>query len=144
MAALKNACVRYRRWEEDDEDDEDGDEDADGELVAWAFLGVDGSLTSLHTEAAHRGKGLARAVVRGLLSMDQGIGNHERIERAAYGEGYMGGWAGWATSDVYWDNRGGHGVAKGLGGREGWVNRWVGCDLGRCREVWRRQSEGEA
>ena len=35
--------------------------------IAWAFLGVDGSLSSLHVEPAHRRQGLAKAVSRRLL-----------------------------------------------------------------------------
>ncbi|KAM0327599.1 hypothetical protein ACHAQA_005892 [Verticillium albo-atrum] len=35
---------------------------ADGTPVAWAFLGPDGSMCSLHCEEQHRRKGLARAV----------------------------------------------------------------------------------
>lgn len=37
------------------------------DLIAWAFLGPDGSLTSLHVEPAHRGRGLAKAVSRRLF-----------------------------------------------------------------------------
>lgn len=38
-----------------------------GKLVAWAFLGVDGSLTSLYVEPEHRGRGLAKAASGRLL-----------------------------------------------------------------------------
>lgn len=38
-----------------------------GELIAWAFLGVDCSLSSLHVEPQHRGKGLAKSVTRKLF-----------------------------------------------------------------------------
>lgn len=86
----------------------------EGEVVAWAFLGADGSFSSLHTMPEHRGKGLAGAVVRGLMRKGEG----------------------WMSSDVYWDNEGGKGVARGLGGREGWVVHWVGCDLEAVRRVW--------
>ncbi|KXJ95537.1 hypothetical protein Micbo1qcDRAFT_171892 [Microdochium bolleyi] len=39
----------------------------DGTLVAWAFLGPDSSLTSLHCEPEYRGKGLAKAVAIKIL-----------------------------------------------------------------------------
>ncbi|KAJ5396489.1 Acyl-CoA N-acyltransferase [Penicillium cosmopolitanum] len=39
-------------------------EEGDGEEmpIAWAFLGLDGALSTLHVEEAHRGKGLALAL----------------------------------------------------------------------------------
>ncbi|KAL8734208.1 MAG: hypothetical protein Q9166_001694 [cf. Caloplaca sp. 2 TL-2023] len=131
LGSWANVCVRYH--------DPDGSTlEAKGEekLVGWAFLSPDGSLSSLHVEAAHRGKGLARAVTRrlmmGLLSSEE-----ERFEGCGKGERGRG----WMSSDVYWDNEGGKGVAKGLEGRHGWVCRWVRADLGRGREVWRREVE---
>ncbi|KAL6235317.1 hypothetical protein BDW75DRAFT_209861 [Aspergillus navahoensis] len=40
----------------------------DGEMpIAWAFLGFDGSLSSLHVEPDHRGRGLAVAVGREVM-----------------------------------------------------------------------------
>ncbi|KAL8694887.1 MAG: hypothetical protein Q9218_000551 [Villophora microphyllina] len=123
LAMLVNACVRYYL---------EGAEA--GLLVAWAFLGADGSLNSLHTMPGHRGKGLAAAVVRRLMKgmLDEGD------EEKPFGEGKRQRGDGWMCSDVYWDNEGGKGVAKGLGGREGWVDHWVGCDLRAVRRVWRR------
>ncbi|KAJ5965328.1 Acyl-CoA N-acyltransferase [Penicillium waksmanii] len=51
------------------------EEEAEGEEmpIAWAFLGLDGALSTLHVEEAHRGKGLALALSketmrRGLVS----------------------------------------------------------------------------
>lgn len=127
LAVLKNACVRYRSDEHNK---------GEGEVVAWAFLGVDGSLNSLHVEPAHRGKGLARFVVGELIrSGVGGKGGGMTEEEREEGEENE---KGWISSDVYWDNEGGHGVARGLGGRGGWVNRWVGCNLRRVKEVWER------
>lgn len=44
------------------------DADAEGEEeeqpIAWAFLGLDGPLATLHVEPEHRGKGLALALSR--------------------------------------------------------------------------------
>ncbi len=123
--------------------------------IAWAFLGVDGSLTSLHVEPAHRGLGLAKAVARRLFRCladdaagmgfravinDDGDDEDDRMRRdegggggaaaAAVVGGYDGGGAeGWAHSDVAEDNFESAGVAKALGGREGWRVRWVSVDL---------------
>jgi len=113
----------------------------DSQLIAWAFLGVDGSLTSLHVEPAHRGKGLAKAVSRKLLKQlaeDPGAVGFRPLPAAlGGGEEGMGKGEGWADSDVAVDNLEGAGVARGLGGERGWEVRWVGVDLGRVREVVR-------
>lgn len=100
----------------------------DGELVAWAFLGVDGSLTSLHVEPPYRGKGLAKACSARLFSL---------LAREPEAMGFRPldtkGGEGWAHSDVAEDHFESAGVARGLGGREGWRIRWVGVDLDRVR-----------
>ncbi|KAL5001300.1 hypothetical protein BDV10DRAFT_14265 [Aspergillus recurvatus] len=41
--------------------------------IAWAFLGFDGSLSSLHVEPEHRGKGLAVAVGREVMKRGVGV-----------------------------------------------------------------------
>lgn len=123
LVVLKDSCVRFR-----------SDDEEDAKPIAWAFLGVDGSLNSLHVEPEHRGKGLARSVVGELIR--RGVGGKGGTDGEQEEEAEE---KGWISSDVYWDNEGGHGVAKGLGGKEGWANRWVGCDLRRVREVWGRE-----
>lgn len=130
--------------------------------IAWAYLGVDGSLTSLHVEPLHRNLGLAKAVTRRLLGCladdtagmgfrdvdpvtvdgsnnddddrdgsnnDNDDSNGNDNEGARKGE-YGGGGKGWAHSDVAEGNVGSVGVARGVGGKEGWRVRWVGVDLG--------------
>ncbi|CBF69640.1 hypothetical protein AN6353.2 [Aspergillus nidulans FGSC A4] len=42
-------------------------QDAEEMPIAWAFLGFDGSLSSLHVEPEHRGRGLAVAVGREVM-----------------------------------------------------------------------------
>lgn len=111
------------------------------DLIAWAFLGPDGSLTSLHVEPAHRGRGLAKAVSRRLfrrLADDaSAVGfrpvaidddDDDNGDGDDGDDGVTGG--GWAHSDVAVENAGSAGVARGLGGKEGWRVRWVGVDLG--------------
>lgn len=101
-------------------------QEGEGELIAWAYIGVDGSLSSLHVEPEHRGKGLAKAACRKLfrdLGVDpRGMGFLE-VEGDAM--------EGWAHSDVALENKESAGVARGLGGREGWRVRWVSVDLER-------------
>ena len=87
LSVLRNVCVKF-----------------EGQVVAWCFLGADGSLSSLHVEEEYRGKGLARGVVGELMRRGMVEG----------GEGMREGW-GWVTSDVYWDNEAGKGVARALG-----------------------------
>ncbi|MCJ1394071.1 hypothetical protein MMC18_006949 [Xylographa bjoerkii] len=100
----------------------------DGQLVAWAFLGPDGSLTSLHVEPECRGKGLGKLVTRRLFGLLA-----QRGETSGFGDVRVG--EEWCHSDVAADNAGSIGVARGLGGEEGWECFWGWVDLG---EVGRR------
>ncbi|RDW90263.1 uncharacterized protein DSM5745_02038 [Aspergillus mulundensis] len=51
----------------------DGNGEGEGEMpIAWAFLGFDGSMCSLHVEPEHRGRGLA--VLVGREVMKRGVG----------------------------------------------------------------------
>lgn len=110
-----------------------------GALVAWAFLGVDGSLTSLHVEPEHRGRGLAKAVSRRLfrsLADDASAMGFRAADGAGDGVG-VGGYGrgeGWAHSDVAEENLGSAGVARAMGGEEGWRVRWVSVDLAAVAE----------
>ncbi|RYP72676.1 hypothetical protein DL771_004012 [Monosporascus sp. 5C6A] len=80
----------------------------DGTPVAWALLGPDSSLSSLHCEPEYRGRGLAKAVAVKLM----------RDHLKDYGdEGY-----GWA--DVAPDNPSSQGVCKSLGGQIAWTVSW--------------------
>ena len=129
-----------------------------GQLVAWAFLATDGSLKSLHVEAEHRGQGLAKAVSRRLLAAlaeDSGaVGFRDVVDGGGggggdgngngdgeEGKGKHNGDEGWACSDVAVDNVESAGVARGLGGREGWRVRWVSVDLGMVETVVGRVGE---
>lgn len=181
----------------------EGQEESRGELIAWAFLGPDGSLTTLHVEPAFRGRGIAKVLTRrlfGLLAPGAGEGVGGAVEgggeekgreraggtgnvRGIEGVGYAGGvevagggggntaggvggagvgGAGglnphpsneegkpghdhlppsgfldiapgqeWAHSDVSIDNVESAGVARSLGGEEGWWVFWTWVDLGR-------------
>ncbi|RYP42834.1 hypothetical protein DL768_010203 [Monosporascus sp. mg162] len=84
----------------------------DGTPVAWALLGPDSSLSSLHCEPEYRGRGLAKAVAVKLM----------RDHLKDYGdEGY-----GWA--DVAPDNPSSQGVCKSLGGQIAWTVSWADLD----------------
>ncbi|KAL6168237.1 hypothetical protein ACJQWK_05892 [Exserohilum turcicum] len=59
--------------------------------VAWTFLGLDGSLVSLHTEEAYRGKGIAKAVAARLLRQHaQGLAVDNQGNAWSHADVYMG------------------------------------------------------
>ncbi|MCJ1404677.1 hypothetical protein MMC11_007903 [Xylographa trunciseda] len=97
-------------------------EGTEGQLVSWAFLGPDGSLTSLHVEPEFRGKGLGKLVTRRLFGLLA-----QRGKRSGFGDVGVG--EEWCHSDVAADNAGSIGVARGLGGEEGWECFWGWVDL---------------
>lgn len=117
--------VRTRQQEEGDGGEEQREED--WQPVAWAFLGLDGSLTSLHVEPGWRRRGLAKALAAKLFR-DEGMeavgGGVVRDLR----EGLM-------HSDVAVDNKESTGVCVSLGGRAAWDCYWIRVDLDRVREV---------
>jgi len=104
-----------------------GDGGGHGRLVAWGFVGVDGCLSTLHVEAAERGKGLGKAVAGRLVGM---VGDSKG---EGGGEGGGGGedGRGWVSGDVAVGNEGSEGVMRGVGGKRGWTVRWVAVDLER-------------
>ncbi|KKY34545.1 putative gcn5-related n-acetyltransferase [Diaporthe ampelina] len=63
-----------------------GVRDATGTLVAWGFIGVAGTLSTLHVEEPYRGKGMAKAVATKVLQ-EHSFGND-----------------GWGSADVHIDN----------------------------------------
>jgi len=85
--------------------------------VAWAFLGVDGSLSTLHVEEKYRGKGVARAVAVRLwetnLEVFTGKDGDEK----------------WASADVATYNRESNAVCKALGGKVAYIDYWLRVDV---------------
>jgi GNAT superfamily N-acetyltransferase len=87
--------------------------------VAWTFLGLDGSLTTLHTEEEYRGKGIAKAVAARIMRLyAPGL--------AVDHEGNA-----WSHADVYTGNVQSEGVCRSLGGEALWKCFWVRIDLER-------------
>ncbi|KAK5996446.1 hypothetical protein PT974_01780 [Cladobotryum mycophilum] len=72
--------------------------------IAWALLGLDGSLISLHCEEAYRRKGLAKTLAGKLM----------RQSMAEYGRGA------WGSADVSATNDGSRGMCKALNGKIHW------------------------
>ncbi|KAF2663009.1 hypothetical protein K491DRAFT_686168 [Lophiostoma macrostomum CBS 122681] len=85
--------------------------------VAWTFLGLDGSLTTLHTEPQYRGKGIGKAVAAKIF-------RDYAPELAVDNEG-----SAWAHADVYKGNVQSEAVCGSLGGSALWTIFWVRVDL---------------
>ena len=105
------------------------------ELMAWAFIGVDGTLTSLHVEERWRGRGLGKEVARraaGLVAAGAGMAG------VGDGGGRTAAEEEWLHSDVARSNGESAGVARALGGVEAWHVYWVWADLERV-ERWARE-----
>ena len=97
-----------------------------GEAVGWGFVGKDGSLSSLHTEVEHRGRGLAMGVARELMRRSEGWfdvtrGRTVRVERGDC----------WVHSDVSEDNMSSWRVMEKLGGKKMWRVSWIEIDLSK-------------
>lgn len=131
------AVFRDRTADVDEDEDEDegggggdgeagvvggkeGEGEGQGEMVAWGFLGVDGSLTSLYVEEGYRGLGLAKAVTGRLLR-----------EKTVGGGWFEGVRDGFGHAIVAGENGASLGVCGRLGARFGWDVYWVRVDLGR-------------
>lgn len=127
LARLRGVGVREVAGEGGGGGGGDGDGGGEGRLVAWGFVGVDGCLSTLHVEAAERGKGLGKAVAGRLVGM---VGESKR---EGGGEGAGGGedGRGWVSGDVAVGNEGSEGVMRGVGGKRGWTVRWVAVDVER-------------
>lgn len=92
-------------------------DEEDAAPVAWAFVGLDGSLTTLHAEESHRRMGLGRALSAKLFREEMGRFWEEGVQRVAHGNVVVG-------------NEASAAMCGRLGGREGeWVY-WVMVDLG--------------
>ncbi|KAH9879220.1 hypothetical protein J1614_002659 [Plenodomus biglobosus] len=92
------------------------DEDS-GAIIAWTFIGLDGSLTTLHTEEKYRGKGIAKAVAASIIRQyapDSAIDERGNA---------------WSHADVYTNNVQSEMVCKSLGGVAMWKCFWLRVDL---------------
>ncbi|OBT82771.1 hypothetical protein VE02_08084 [Pseudogymnoascus sp. 03VT05] len=105
--------------------------DDGGEMVAWAFVDVDGSLATLFVVAEQRGKGLAKAVA-GALMGKLGRGEFRGINGGRSGavdgdDGLLpfGQGSGWVHSEVKEGNSRSENVVGGLGGKRCGMSRYV-------------------
>lgn len=97
--------------------------------VAWGFIGLDASLTTLHTELEHRGKGLAVLLARELLRIQD---EHFKTLAQNGDENLKAeGRVGWGHADVEHDNLRSRRVMEKAGGSVVWENCWVELELER-------------
>ncbi|SMR54856.1 unnamed protein product [Zymoseptoria tritici ST99CH_3D1] len=94
------------------------DDGAEGRCkpVGWAFVGLDGSLTTLHVEAEWRRRGLAQAITAKLFNEEMERLWEEGVKR-------------WAHGYVVEGNVASEGLCRSLGGRKVWDAFWVRVDL---------------
>lgn len=133
LAGMECVALRYRMPYKRNEmrHNAEGNGEA-GKLVAWAFLGIDGSLVGLYVEPEHRGLGLAKGIV-GIIS------EKLVIEPMSLGFCPLPGEVNvldiHGRNCVHFDaestNLECKNTVKGLCGKEGWRVRWVSVDLER-------------
>ncbi|KAK0667376.1 hypothetical protein QBC41DRAFT_357443 [Cercophora samala] len=92
---------------------------ATGEAVGWGFLGLDGSLMSLHVEEPYRRLGFGKAIAIKLM--------RERLSE--YGNDGIG------TADVWVENTKSQALCRAIGGRPEWVVSWGILDLDSIKKV---------
>lgn len=100
------------------------------QCVGWGFLSKDGSISSLHVEAPHRGKGLALVLGQELLRLQSGVfadgaGSFDGDDAACDGNGKW-----WGAADVEENNVASRRVMEKLGGKVWWGVQWVEIDVG--------------
>ncbi|KAI9746498.1 MAG: hypothetical protein M1818_000211 [Claussenomyces sp. TS43310] len=107
--------------------------DSEEKLVAWAYVGIDGSIATLYVMPEYRGRGFATLVARELL-LGLGKGNFAvdvaQAENGRVIRGY-GGESGWVHSDVQAGNAGSEGVMRSLGGTTEWQSRYISVDTSK-------------
>ncbi|KAK6402526.1 hypothetical protein LTR95_019062, partial [Oleoguttula sp. CCFEE 5521] len=86
--------------------------------VAWAFVGLDASLTTLHVESSYRRMGLAQKLTTKLFREEMGLFFADGMEKLAQGYVIVG-------------NEASKGMCESLGGKAEWTVYWVRVDLGK-------------
>ncbi|OJJ99454.1 hypothetical protein ASPACDRAFT_120898 [Aspergillus aculeatus ATCC 16872] len=101
-----------------------GEEEETENPVAWAFLGPDGSLATLHVEAEYRGQGLAgrvarEAMRRGMVEDGRWWNGEGEGEEDTTEDGML------VHTNVAMGNGASRRVMEKLGGRVGWTVTWT-------------------
>jgi ribosomal protein S18 acetylase RimI-like enzyme len=90
-----------------------------GKVIAWAYIGIDGSFATLYVLEEYRGRGLASYVAVELLGS---------YGRGAFADLGFDGSSGCVHSDVKVGNEESEGVMMSLGGKVGWVSSYTWVD----------------
>lgn len=105
------------------EDDQDQDKEWP---IAWAFIGFDGALATLHVEPEHRGKGLAVHLSKEVMKRGLSAEGPFRTPVSSSGGREDGGWG---HVEVAMDNVASRRVMEKVGGETGWTVTWTVVEL---------------
>jgi ribosomal protein S18 acetylase RimI-like enzyme len=94
--------------------------------IAWGFLGLDASLTTLHVEPGYRGHGLAKSLSLKLFSEEMRTYYQHDPTTTEDGTPIE---ARYAHADVATDNKASQGVCESLGGKSHFEVFWIRVDL---------------
>lgn len=97
-----------------------------GALVAWGYVGIDGSIATLFVLEEYRGRGFAKYVAAEMVG---------RYGRGDFKDLGYDGRTGWVHSDVKRGNEGSEGVMKALGGEVRWEASYVWLDGAKIENV---------
>lgn len=89
--------------------------------IAWAFLGIDGGLATLHVEPEYRCQGLALYVAKEVMRRGMAEGDIWRDG----GEDEV-----WVHTNVLESNLASRRVMEKLGGETGWTCTWTVVEYG--------------
>ena len=95
-------------------------ENQDVTPIAWAFIGLDSSLTTLHVEPTYRGRGLAKMITSKIFREEMNHFNtrDDVVDSTALGYVQVG-------------NKASEGMCRSLGGKADWECYWLRVDLSR-------------
>ncbi|KAL4933318.1 uncharacterized protein BDV17DRAFT_106613 [Aspergillus undulatus] len=106
------------------------DKEKENEMpIAWAFLGFDGSLCTLHVEPEHRGRGLGGLVGREVMKSGGEVFGPtyflDGTSQGRNGEGEREGGQEWFFADVAVENMASRRVMEKMGGEARWNVAWL-------------------
>ncbi|KAL4920102.1 hypothetical protein BDW62DRAFT_199190 [Aspergillus aurantiobrunneus] len=105
---------------------DEGKEKGEAEMpIAWAFLGFDGSLCTLHVEPEHRGRGLAGMVGKEVMKRGVEVFGSSYLDSTSTPGGQAGAREEWFFADVAIENAASRRVMEKMDGVERWNVAWM-------------------